>query len=364
MEELRPFIAAFRNGWELFAQTDAGATAEAFAVAARLRPGGRGGRAARLLARRRRRPRQLHQRGASAGPHGPEPMTRKNLADERPQERRVERSHMRGCCSPSLFGNRAPRTEVRTMAQIFPKDEEIPRPGGVVGRCLERRSSCSPSTGGRRRTTRTSATSPKQPIAYSHALHAGTLAMDCRYCHAYVERGPHAGVPPTQVCMNCHTQVKKDSPKLEVLRKSWADGKGDDVGGRGSASTSCPTSRSSTTARTSAWASARTARPSAARPATAASTPWRRSRRRSRCPCRWCLECHSNPAPNLRPVEKVTTMGWKARPRVARQGAEHRRDAAPAGQPVRRARAPSTASSRPTRPLAAAAATADRGQSP
>src|SRR3954470_19404416 len=64
---------------------------------------------------------------------------------------------------------------------------------------------------------------PKQPIPYSHKLHAGDMQMDCRYCHAYVERGPHAGVPPTQTCMNCHKQVKKDSPALEPLRKSWAE---------------------------------------------------------------------------------------------------------------------------------------------
>src|SRR5687767_8298205 len=53
---------------------------------------------------------------------------------------------------------------------------------------------------------------PKQPIAYSHKLHAGDLGMDCRYCHNFAEIGPHAGVPPTQTCMNCHSQVKKDSP--------------------------------------------------------------------------------------------------------------------------------------------------------
>src|SRR5829696_6141843 len=68
---------------------------------------------------------------------------------------------------------------------------------------------------------------PKQPVPYSHKLHAGDLKMDCRYCHAYAERGPHAGVPPTQVCMNCHQQVKKDSPNLELVRQSWADGQGD-----------------------------------------------------------------------------------------------------------------------------------------
>jgi hypothetical protein len=66
---------------------------------------------------------------------------------------------------------------------------------------------------------------PEQPVAYSHKLHAGDLAIDCRYCHVGVEKGAHAGVPPTQTCMNCHTNVKKDSPYLLPVRESWATGK-------------------------------------------------------------------------------------------------------------------------------------------
>ena len=62
-------------------------------------------------------------------------------------------------------------------------------------------------------------------MAYSHKLHAGDLAIDCRYCHVGVEKGAHAGVPPTQTCMNCHTNVKKDSPYLLPVRESWASGK-------------------------------------------------------------------------------------------------------------------------------------------
>ena len=65
---------------------------------------------------------------------------------------------------------------------------------------------------------------PEQPVPYSHKLHAGDLGIDCRYCHVGVERSPVASVPPTQVCMNCHTQVKKESPLLNAVRKSWTDG--------------------------------------------------------------------------------------------------------------------------------------------
>lgn len=48
---------------------------------------------------------------------------------------------------------------------------------------------------------------PAQPIAYSHRLHAGELQIDCQYCHFGAENSRHAGVPPLQVCMNCHATV-------------------------------------------------------------------------------------------------------------------------------------------------------------
>jgi hypothetical protein len=66
---------------------------------------------------------------------------------------------------------------------------------------------------------------PKQPVPYSHRLHAGQLGMDCRYCHVNVERSAVAMVPPTQTCMNCHSVVKKDSYALKPIRESWETGK-------------------------------------------------------------------------------------------------------------------------------------------
>jgi hypothetical protein len=65
---------------------------------------------------------------------------------------------------------------------------------------------------------------PHQPIPYSHKLHAGDLGMDCRYCHFNVERAAVAGVPPTQTCMNCHSQVKTESKRLIPLYESWKSG--------------------------------------------------------------------------------------------------------------------------------------------
>jgi len=66
---------------------------------------------------------------------------------------------------------------------------------------------------------------PTQPVAYSHALHAGQLGIDCRYCHNTVDVAAHAATPPTETCMNCHARVRKQSPLLEPIRQSAETGK-------------------------------------------------------------------------------------------------------------------------------------------
>ena len=66
--------------------------------------------------------------------------------------------------------------------------------------------------------------SPVQPVPYSHALHAGQLGIDCRYCHSNIEKSGVANLPTAQTCMNCHNQVKKDSPLLAVVRQSFETG--------------------------------------------------------------------------------------------------------------------------------------------
>src|SRR5262245_32306677 len=65
---------------------------------------------------------------------------------------------------------------------------------------------------------------PTQPVPYSHELHAGTLGIDCRYCHNTVEVAARAAIPPTQTCMNCHSQIDKDSPKIKPLLDSFTSG--------------------------------------------------------------------------------------------------------------------------------------------
>jgi len=141
---------------------------------------------------------------------------------------------------------------------------------------------------------------PKQPVPFSHALHAGELGMDCRYCHFTVERAPFAALPPTQTCLNCHASIKADSPLLLPVRESGLTGnplewiKIHDLPDysyfnhaahvtRGVSCVACHgrIDRMEVVAQ--------------ARPLSMA----------------WCLECHRNPGPNLRPLTEITALGWE-----------------------------------------------------
>jgi Cytochrome c7 and related cytochrome c len=65
----------------------------------------------------------------------------------------------------------------------------------------------------------------QQPVQFSHKHHVGDDGIDCRYCHTSVETSSSAGMPPTQTCMNCHSQIWSDSPYLEPVRASYRDNK-------------------------------------------------------------------------------------------------------------------------------------------
>ena len=62
-----------------------------------------------------------------------------------------------------------------------------------------------------------------QPVPFSHKHHVGELGLDCRYCHTAVESSSSAGMPPTQTCMTCHSQIWVNSPMLEPVRASYRD---------------------------------------------------------------------------------------------------------------------------------------------
>ena len=141
---------------------------------------------------------------------------------------------------------------------------------------------------------------PKQPVPYSHALHAGKLGLDCRYCHNTVEQGAHAAIPPTATCMNCHERVWTNSDKLTPVRQSLATGKPvewlkvhdlpDYVYFNHSAHVTrgvgCVTCHGRVDEMEEVY-------------------------QKEPLSMSWCLTCHRAPEENLRPPEEVTNMAWK-----------------------------------------------------
>lgn len=63
--------------------------------------------------------------------------------------------------------------------------------------------------------------SRQQPVPFSHKHHVTGIGLDCRYCHTSVEESAFAGIPPTETCMTCHSQVWSDAPILEPVRTSY-----------------------------------------------------------------------------------------------------------------------------------------------
>jgi hypothetical protein len=61
-----------------------------------------------------------------------------------------------------------------------------------------------------------------QPVPFSHKHHVDGLGIDCRYCHTSVEQSAFAGIPSTETCMTCHSQLWTDAPLLAPVRQSLA----------------------------------------------------------------------------------------------------------------------------------------------
>lgn len=62
-----------------------------------------------------------------------------------------------------------------------------------------------------------------QPVAFSHQHHVGLLGLDCRFCHTSVEQSSFAGIPSTSICMNCHSQTWVGSEMLAPVRTSYRE---------------------------------------------------------------------------------------------------------------------------------------------
>src|SRR5438093_9527726 len=65
----------------------------------------------------------------------------------------------------------------------------------------------------------------EQPVPFSHKHHVADDGLDCRYCHTSVETSSFAGLPPTETCMGCHSQIWSNAPILEPVRESYRTGK-------------------------------------------------------------------------------------------------------------------------------------------
>ena len=139
----------------------------------------------------------------------------------------------------------------------------------------------------------------EQPVPFDHRHHVRDDAIDCRYCHDLVERSPYAGVPPSERCMNCHAQIWNDSALLDPVRRSFFEDRPiawrrvhrlpDFVFFDHAAHVSHGVGCEECHGRVD-----RMARVYQVAPLT----------------MRWCLDCHRDPAPHLRPPELVTAMGW------------------------------------------------------
>ena len=149
-----------------------------------------------------------------------------------------------------------------------------------------------------------------QPVPFSHVHHVGDLGLDCRYCHTGVETSPVASVPPTHVCMTCHSQLYTQTAMLAPVRESIAEDQADSLE---QSQQSCRITFISTIPFTSQ-------RASAARPATAQSIRCRFMRQAAPLTMGWCLNCHRDPTPYLRPQSAVFDPDWKPPADQAAQG--------------------------------------------
>jgi len=72
-----------------------------------------------------------------------------------------------------------------------------------------------------RRSAASKAYAPRQPIAFSHVVHAGDDTLSCEFCHSTARRAPFAGIAPVERCMGCHRYVIPENPEVVKLRRFW-----------------------------------------------------------------------------------------------------------------------------------------------
>jgi hypothetical protein len=143
---------------------------------------------------------------------------------------------------------------------------------------------------------------PRQPVPFSHKQHAGDLGFDCRYCHNTIERAAVAAVPPTFTCMACHEKlILPESLKLAPVRTAFAsrdpvpwvrvhmlpDYAYFDHSVHLAAGVGCATCHGRI-------------------------DQMKTVHQHAPLSMSWCLGCHRDPNPNLRPTGEITNMAWDA----------------------------------------------------
>ncbi|HEY3887453.1 MAG TPA: cytochrome c3 family protein [Caulobacteraceae bacterium] len=138
-----------------------------------------------------------------------------------------------------------------------------------------------------------------QPILFSHAHHVGELGLDCRFCHASVETGRFAGMPATEVCMTCHSQIWTNAPMLAPIRESLAKDQPIQWVRVNNLPDYVYFDHSVHVAK---------GVPCEACHGRVADMPL--MRQAAPLTMGWCLDCHRNPGPNLRPREAEFDTRW------------------------------------------------------
>jgi len=151
----------------------------------------------------------------------------------------------------------------------------------------------------------------EQPLQFSHMHHVTDDGIDCRYCHTSVETSSFAGIPPTKTCMNCHSVLFANAAFLEPVRASFRDNRPlrwvrvhdlpDFVYFNHSIhikkGVGCETCHGRVDQMPLTY-------------------------QQNSLLMEWCINCHRNPAPNLRPREEITTMGYRPAKDQAELGPE------------------------------------------
>ena len=140
----------------------------------------------------------------------------------------------------------------------------------------------------------------EQPVPFSHKHHVQGLGLQCQYCHTTVEKTSYAGIPPTKTCINCHAQIWTNAQLLQPVRDSWASGRSipwikvhdlpDFVYFNHSIHVNKGVGCASCHGRVDQM------------PLMYAQNTLQME---------WCLDCHRNPAKNLRPTGEIYNMAWE-----------------------------------------------------